>query len=41
MSWQATIKVKGKVLVTDTLTLSSDGKSLTVNSRGTKRRTDR
>ena len=35
-SWQTIWKLKGKVLVTDTLTLSGDGKTLTVNSRGTK-----
>ena len=35
-SWQTIWKFKGKVLVTDTLTLSPDGKSLTVHSKGTK-----
>jgi hypothetical protein len=35
-SWQTTWKVNGKVLATDTLTLSPDGKTLTVNSKGTK-----
>ena len=35
-SWQTTWKLKGKVLTTDTVTLSADGKSLTVNSKGTK-----
>jgi hypothetical protein len=35
-SWQTTWKVNGKVLTTDTLTLSPDGKTLTVNSKGTK-----
>jgi hypothetical protein len=35
-SWQTTWKLKGKVLTTDTLTLSADGKTLTVNSKGTK-----
>ena len=35
-SWQTTWKLKGKVLMTDTVTLSADGKSLTVNSKGTK-----
>jgi hypothetical protein len=35
-SWQQTSKLKGKVLTTDTLTLSADGKNLTVNSKGTK-----
>ena len=35
-SWQTTWKLKGKVLMTDTLTLSADGKTLTVNSKGTK-----
>jgi hypothetical protein len=35
-SWQRTLKLKDKVLTTDTLTLSGEGKSLTVNSKGTK-----
>jgi hypothetical protein len=35
-SWESTWKLKGKVLYTDTVTLSSDGKTLTVNSKGTK-----
>jgi len=35
-SWEATFRLNGKVLTTDTLTLSADGKSLTVNSKGTK-----
>jgi hypothetical protein len=35
-SWQRTLKLKDKVLTTDTLRLSGDGKSLTVNSKGTK-----
>jgi hypothetical protein len=35
-SWQAVTKMKGTVLSTDTLTLSPDGKSLTVSSKGTK-----
>jgi hypothetical protein len=35
-SWQAVWKLKGKVLATDTLTLSADGKTLTVNTKGTK-----
>ena len=35
-SWQTTWKVNGKVIATDTLTLSPDGKSLTVNTKGTK-----
>src|SRR6266542_834692 len=35
-SWQTTWKLNGKVLTTDTLTVSSDGKTLTVNSKGTK-----
>jgi hypothetical protein len=35
-SWETTVKVKGKVFVTDTLTLSADGKGLTVQSKGTK-----
>jgi hypothetical protein len=34
--WQTTWKLNGKVLYTDTLTLSADGKTLTVNSKGTK-----
>ena len=33
-SWEATFKLNGNVLTTDTLTLSADGKSLTVNSNG-------
>jgi hypothetical protein len=35
-SWERTLKLKGKVLTTDTLTLSPDGKSLTTDSKGTK-----
>ena len=35
-SWQTVWKLKGKVLSTDTFTLSPDGKSLTVHSKGTK-----
>jgi len=35
-SWQMDSKVKGAVVSTDTLTLSPDGKTLTVNTRGTK-----
>jgi len=35
-SWETTFKLNGKVLTTDTLTLSADGKSLTVNSKGKK-----
>jgi hypothetical protein len=35
-SWEATFKLNGNVLTTDTLTLSADGKSLTVNSKGKK-----
>jgi hypothetical protein len=35
-SWQTIWKLKGKVLVTDTLTLSGDGRTLTVKSQGTK-----
>jgi hypothetical protein len=35
-SWQTTWKLNGKVLWTDTLTLSADGKTLTVNTKGTK-----
>jgi hypothetical protein len=36
ISWQRILKLKEKVLTTDTLTLSPDGRGLTVNSRGTK-----
>jgi hypothetical protein len=35
-SWETTWKLNGKVLTTDTLTLSPDGKTLTVNSKGKK-----
>jgi hypothetical protein len=35
-SWQTVWKLKGKALYTDTLTLSPDGKTLTVSSKGTK-----
>jgi hypothetical protein len=35
-SWQAVWKLKGKALTTDTLTLSSDGKTLTTTSKGVK-----
>ena len=35
-SWETTWKLNGKVLTTDTLTLSADGKTLTVNSKGKK-----
>jgi hypothetical protein len=35
-SWQTVWKLNGKVLTTDTLTLSADGKTLTVNTKGTK-----
>ena len=35
-SWQTVWKLNGKVLSTDTLTLSADGKTLTVRSQGTK-----
>ena len=35
-SWQTVWKMKGKVLSTDTLTLAADGKTLTVNTKGTK-----
>jgi hypothetical protein len=35
-SWQRTLKLKDKVLTTDTFTVSTDGKSLTVASKGTK-----
>jgi hypothetical protein len=35
-SWQTTYKMKGKVVSTDTLTLSPDGKTLTIHTTGTK-----
>jgi hypothetical protein len=35
-TWETTWKLNGKVLTTDTLTLSSDNKTLTINSKGTK-----
>src|SRR5436309_12374255 len=35
-SWQTTWKLNGKILTTDMLTLSPDGKTLTVNTKGTK-----
>jgi hypothetical protein len=35
-SWETTWKLNGKVLTTDTLTLSADGKTLTVNTKGKK-----
>jgi hypothetical protein len=35
-TWQTVWKLKGKVLTTDTVTLSADGKTLTVNTKGTK-----
>jgi hypothetical protein len=35
-TWQRTLKLKEKVLTTDTFTLSPDGRSLTMNSKGTK-----
>jgi hypothetical protein len=35
-SWQRILKLKEKVLTTDTFTLSADGKGLTVASKGTK-----
>lgn len=35
-SWETTYKLNGKVLTTETLTLSADGKTLTVNSKGKK-----
>jgi hypothetical protein len=35
-SWQTVWKMNGKVLATDTLTLSPDDKSLTVQTKGTK-----
>ena len=34
-TWQTTWKLKGKVVYTDTLALSADGKSLTISSTGT------
>jgi hypothetical protein len=35
-TWETTWKLKGKVLTVDTLKLSADGQTLTVNSKGTK-----
>ena len=35
-SWQTVWKLNGKVLSTDTLTLSADGKTLTTHTKGTK-----
>ncbi len=35
-TWEATFKMNGKVLATDTLKVSSDGKTLTEVARGTK-----
>lgn len=35
-SWQTTWKANGKVIATDTVTLSDDGKTLTVVTKGTK-----
>lgn len=35
-TWQTTWKLNGKVLFVDTLKVSSDGKSLTINTKGTK-----
>ena len=35
-TWQTTWKLKGKVLSVDTVKVSADGQSLTVNSQGTK-----
>ncbi len=35
-SWETAWKLKGKALWTDTVTLSADGKTLTVNSKGAK-----
>jgi hypothetical protein len=35
-SWQTVWRLNGKVLSTDTLTLSADGKTLTIHSKGTK-----
>ena len=35
-SWETTWKLNGKVLTTDTLTLSPDGKAMSVNSKGKK-----
>lgn len=35
-SWESTFEINGRLISTDTLTLSTDGKSLTVHSKGTK-----
>lgn len=35
-TWESTYRLKGKVLSTDTVKLSADGKTLTVSSKGTK-----
>jgi hypothetical protein len=35
-TWETTWKLQGKVLATDNVTLSPDGKTLTINSKGTK-----
>jgi hypothetical protein len=35
-TWQATYKLKGKALSTETMKLSPDGKTLTVSAKGTK-----
>src|SRR5947209_10665287 len=35
-TWESTYKRNGKLLSTDTSKLSADGKTLTVNSKGTK-----
>ena len=35
-AWETTWKLKGKVLTVDALTLSADGKTLTVNTKGAK-----
>ncbi len=35
-TWTVEQKINGKLITTDTLALSSDGKTLTVNSKGTK-----
>src|SRR5262245_1023946 len=35
-SWETTTRLNGKVITTDTLTLSADAKTLTINTTGTK-----
>jgi len=35
-TWESTAKLKGKVLTNDTVTLSADGKTMTVHTKGTK-----